>query len=99
MSDKITARHLDRKAIVYVRQSSHQQLMHNTEGRRLQYAMEQRVRKLGWLETEVIDEDLGRSATSTSGTGRKRSCASFRPRTSISVMKSRSSMITGKSSK
>ena len=67
MSEKLTARHLDRRALIYVRQSSHQQLMHNLESRRLQYSMEERVRGLGWRETEVIDEDQGLSATSTAG--------------------------------
>ena len=67
MSEKLTAHHLARRAIVYVRQSSHQQVVHNRESQRRQYAMEQRVRDLGWHETEVIDEDQGRSATSTHG--------------------------------
>jgi len=67
MSEKLTARHLERRALIYVRQSSHHQLVHNTESRRLQYSMEQRVRELGWQETEVIDEDQGLSATSTHG--------------------------------
>lgn len=65
MNEKLTAHHLERRALIYVRQSSHQQLVHNLESRRLQYEMEQRVRDLGWRETEVIDEDQGRSATST----------------------------------
>ena len=63
MGEKITASHLDRKAIVYIRQSLAYQVAHNTESRRMQYAMQDRVRELGWSETEVIDEDLGRSAT------------------------------------
>lgn len=67
MSEKITPDHLQRPAIVYVRQSSRQQLLHNKESERLQYAMQQRVRGLGWNEVEVIDEDQGRSATTTSG--------------------------------
>ena len=67
MSEKLTASRLARRAIVYVRQSSHHQLVHNTESRRLQYAMEERVRDLGWQETEVVDEDQGRSATTTHG--------------------------------
>ena len=46
MSEKLTARHLERRALIYVRQSSHHQLVHNTESRRLQYAMENRVRDL-----------------------------------------------------
>ena len=67
MSEKLTASRLARRAIVYVRQSSHHQLVHNTESRRLQYAMEERVRDRGWQETEVVDEDQGRSATTTHG--------------------------------
>lgn len=67
MSDKITPQRLQRSAVVYVRQSSQRQLVHNTESARLQYAMVERVRALGWKEVEIIDEDQGRSATTTSG--------------------------------
>ncbi len=65
MSNKITAQHTRRQAIVYVRQSSSYQVQHNEESRKLQYAMEQRVRSLGWQDVQVIDEDLGRSASGT----------------------------------
>ena len=65
MSDKIQPRHLERKAILYVRQSSAYQVENNQESRRLQYAMQQRLRSLGWQEIEVIDQDLGRSAAGT----------------------------------
>ncbi len=65
MSEKISERHLQRKAIVYVRQSSQHQVQHCQESQRLQYAMEQRLSSLGWRDVEVIDEDLGRSAAST----------------------------------
>jgi DNA invertase Pin-like site-specific DNA recombinase len=63
--NKIDVQHLSRKAIVYVRQSSARQLRHNAESRRLQYAVQDRVRELGWDQVEVIDEDLGRSAAGT----------------------------------
>lgn len=63
MSEKITARHLQRKAMLYIRQFSPQQVAHHQEGRRLQYAMRERLQHLGWSEIEVIDEDLGRSAS------------------------------------
>jgi DNA invertase Pin-like site-specific DNA recombinase len=63
MSDKITSGHRERKAVLYVRQSSQFQVLHNEESRKLQYAMQQRLRSLGWGEIEVIDEDLGRSAS------------------------------------
>ena len=65
MSEKIRAQHLERKAILYVRQSSAYQVMHNLESQKLQYAMEERLRQLGWGEIEVVDEDLGRSAAGT----------------------------------
>jgi len=63
MSEKIKPQHLSRKAIVYVRQSSTYQVTHNLESQKLQYAMQQRVQSLGWQEIEVIDDDLGRSAS------------------------------------
>lgn len=65
MSDKIKAQHLDRKAVLYVRQSSPHQVLHNQESRSLQYAMTDRLRHLGWQEIEVIDDDLGLSAAGT----------------------------------
>src|SRR3954463_5317418 len=57
-----TAHHLERKALLYVRQSSAHQVLHNRESSALQYAMRDRLTVLGWSEIEVIDEDLGRSA-------------------------------------
>jgi DNA invertase Pin-like site-specific DNA recombinase len=65
MSDKIRPQHLARKAMLYVRQSSAYQVTHNVESKKLQYAMQDRLRQLGWREIEVIDEDLGRSAAGT----------------------------------
>ncbi len=65
MNEKIKAHHLQRKAMLYVRQSSVYQVTHNQESRQLQYAMQRRLRELGWDEIEVIDEDLGRSASGT----------------------------------
>jgi DNA invertase Pin-like site-specific DNA recombinase len=62
MSDKIRPQHLERKAVLYIRQSSPGQVVQNQESQRLQYAMVERLRELGWGEVEVIDEDLGRSA-------------------------------------
>jgi DNA invertase Pin-like site-specific DNA recombinase len=62
MSDKIKPHHLGRKAILYVRQSSAHQVLHNQESRLLQYAMRDRLHALGWREIEVVDDDLGRSA-------------------------------------
>jgi DNA invertase Pin-like site-specific DNA recombinase len=61
-SDKIRPHHLERKAILYVRQSSAHQVLHNRESRALQYAMRDRLTALGWSEIETVDDDLGRSA-------------------------------------
>jgi DNA invertase Pin-like site-specific DNA recombinase len=65
MSDKVKPHHVQRKAILYIRQSSSFQVQHNQESRRLQYAMRQRLQQLGWHDIEVIDEDLGRSGAGT----------------------------------
>ncbi len=62
MSDKVRQHHLDRRAILYVRQSSSHQVLHNRESRVLQYAMRERLVALGWSEIEIVDDDLGRSA-------------------------------------
>lgn len=59
---KILPHHLERKALLYVRQSSAHQVLHNRESRTLQYAMRDRLTTLGWLQIEVIDDDLGCSA-------------------------------------
>ena len=61
-AEKIGRHHLERKAILYVRQSSAHQVLHNRESGALQYAMRDRLMALGFSEIEVIDEDLGRSA-------------------------------------
>ena len=63
MSQKINPTHLERKALLYIRQSSTYQVRHNTEGQNLQYAMKERLIQLGWKTVDVIDEDLGRSAS------------------------------------
>ena len=58
---KITADHLKRQAVVYVRQSTLDQVQHNLESQRRQYGLADRARVLGWQEVTVIDDDLGRS--------------------------------------
>lgn len=62
MHEKIRPHHLERKAILYVRQSSAHQVLHNRESGTLQYAMRDRLTALGWADIETIDDDLGRSA-------------------------------------
>jgi len=60
--EKIGPQHLERKAILYVRQSSAHQVLHNRESSALQYAMRDRLVTLGWSCIETVDDDLGRSA-------------------------------------
>ena len=62
---KITAVHLSRQAIVYLRQSSAAQVEHNRESTERQYALAGKARELGWPEDRilVIDEDLGLSGS------------------------------------
>src|SRR6266481_8663650 len=62
ISEKIRPHHLQRKALLYVRQSSAHQVLHNRESSALQYAMRDRLVVLGWREIETVDDDLGRSA-------------------------------------
>lgn len=62
---KITAEHLSRRACVYVRQSTPDQVQNNLESQRRQYALAERARQLGWEQVEVIDDDLGRSGSGT----------------------------------
>jgi excisionase family DNA binding protein len=60
---KITSDHLARSAFIYVRQSTADQVLNHHESRRRQYALVERARALGWAAVEVIDDDLGRSAS------------------------------------
>ena len=66
-SELIAAHHLTRQAVIYVRQSSPQQVLSNQESLRLQYALRQRAEELGWHPDtiDVIDSDLGLTAAST----------------------------------
>ncbi|MEJ6487699.1 recombinase family protein [Nostoc punctiforme UO1] len=65
-SELVTLQHLNRKAIIYIRQSTPHQLVSNQESLRLQYALRQRAIELGWSDNniEVIDSDLGITAAS-----------------------------------
>ena len=56
---------LQRKAIVYVRQSTPQQVQVNLESQRRQYDLVEVARRRGFNNVEVIDDDLGRSASGT----------------------------------
>src|SRR5215213_1641319 len=62
-SELVKPHHLGRLAVIYVRQSTPHQVLTNQESLRLQYALRQRARELGWHEADidVIDADLGLS--------------------------------------
>src|SRR5665213_2210236 len=63
MNQKLTTERLHRCAVIYVRQSSPTQLAHNHESRRRQYGLVELAREMGFNNTEVIDDDLGRSGS------------------------------------
>ena len=67
-SELVTPRHLRGKALIYIRQSTPQQVLSNQESLRLQYALEQRALGLGWRpdDIEIIDADLGLTAAAAS---------------------------------
>jgi len=54
---------LKRKAVVYVRQSTQTQVQMNVESKRRQYDLVQEAKRRGFRDVEVIDDDLGRSAS------------------------------------
>jgi DNA invertase Pin-like site-specific DNA recombinase len=60
---KITPDRLARRAIVYVRQSSMGQVVHNQESQRRQYGLVERAKELGFRDVVVIDDDLGKSGS------------------------------------
>src|SRR5215471_5428354 len=68
-TDKLHAWHHERLAVVYVRQSTAQQVLDHQESTRLQYGLVSRAQALGWETSRilVIDEDLGKSGTSAQG--------------------------------
>jgi DNA invertase Pin-like site-specific DNA recombinase len=63
---KVRAEHLKRDAYLYIRQSTIQQVFHNTESTQRQYGLRQRAVALGWPteRVTVIDSDQGQSAAS-----------------------------------
>src|SRR5258706_14563383 len=66
---KIQPDHLDRDAVIYVRQSSLMQVRDNTASTMRQYDLVQRAMSLGWSREriQVIDQDQGHSGSSTIG--------------------------------
>lgn len=70
--NKITAEQLARRACVYIRQSTPDQVRHNLESQRRQYALVDRARAMGWQDVDIIDDDLGASGSGTHRPGFER---------------------------
>lgn len=70
-SELVTSQHLARKAVIYVRQSTPNQVLTNRESLGLRYALRKRATELGWRadDVEVIDSDLGFTASEASNRG------------------------------
>jgi DNA invertase Pin-like site-specific DNA recombinase len=66
INSKVTAKHLNRDAYLYIRQSTVRQVFENTESTKRQYALQQGAVALGWPyeRVHVIDSDLGQSGAS-----------------------------------
>ena len=64
---KVEPRHPRLRALVYVRQSTPQQVLHHQESTRRQYGLAERARQMGWPDANigVIDDDLGLSGASS----------------------------------
>src|SRR6185503_19059437 len=65
----VTSDHLRRKAVIYIRQSSEEQVQENTGSADFQRGLKSVAQRYGWPESQVepIDEDLGRSGSSSEG--------------------------------
>ena len=65
-SELVTPQHLQKKALIYIRQSTPHQQISNQESLRLQYALQERAQHLGWhaQDVEIIDADLGLTGAS-----------------------------------
>jgi DNA invertase Pin-like site-specific DNA recombinase len=65
ISELVTPQHLQKKALIYIRQSTPHQQISNQESLRLQYALQERAQGLGWHadDVEIIDADLGLTGT------------------------------------
>ena len=68
-SELVQTHHLSRQAVIYIRQSSPNQVLTHQESLRLQHALRQRAEQLGWspVNIAVIDADLGQTGRTTEG--------------------------------
>jgi DNA invertase Pin-like site-specific DNA recombinase/predicted DNA-binding transcriptional regulator AlpA len=68
-SELVHPNHVQRQAVVYVRQSSPHQALANQESLQMQYGLRQRAVELGWMadDVQVVDSDVGRTGSTTKG--------------------------------
>jgi len=68
MSEKILPTHLQRRAAIYLRQSTLKQVRVHQESTQRQYGLRERALQLGWSpgSIDTLDEDLGQSGSSAS---------------------------------
>jgi DNA invertase Pin-like site-specific DNA recombinase len=66
---KVTSRHLELDAYLYIRQSTPRQVLENTESTQRQYALRDRAIAFGWPRERihVLDCDLGKSGSRSAG--------------------------------
>ena len=60
---RVSKRHLERAAIVYVRQSDPRQVRENAESTLLQRSLRERAMEMGWATPKVVEDDLGVTAS------------------------------------
>ena len=67
--DTVQAHHISRRAVIYIRQSSANQVLTNEESRRMQHAMRDQAQRMGWLaeRVEIVESDTGSSAKTAAG--------------------------------
>ena len=71
LADKVTPRHQERQALIYVRQSIPRQVREHRAGQANQYALVERALALGWPRplVRIIDGDLGQSGRDSARPG------------------------------
>ena len=62
-TSRVTPEHIKRRALVYVRQSTQNQVHDNLESQRRQYALADVAKEMGFTSVDIIDDDLGRSGS------------------------------------
>jgi len=70
-ASKVTAAHLSRRALLYIRQSSLKQVIHNTESAIRQYDLRGRATALGWAADQITVIDTGQGQSGASAADRE----------------------------